>query len=402
MDRTDEQKAVVEKKDYIDIMAFLRAFIRYVRRYLAFALALTIFMTVCVSGGMAAVSKKLKKSTYIASGSFTVGVLVSDSLSYNYVLSGLGSRYAILNKATNAIVGLMDSYYMKQRIRKELGLEPDDELNGTISTEVTSQTNLIDIRVTSDSEEDAEAIRDAVLACFKDAIFPVLGYIELNIVNLDTEEIPSSKAFLANPVIWVILGVFLGTFMYLGILFVYALFWKNLETPEDISEIIAIPCLARIPVQKKKKGEYKKYFVSMRRRISEEVKKKDIKVLLLTGINSKKAMSAIARELESDFREQGMKIAVTNFDEKVESVTEESVRKTLDELLKKAELVLIDGALCGTSAAPLILADCSDAVIYMIEQGNAPPQKVKDMHKSLQFSRAKAIGYVLHNCNYMK
>ena len=46
MNRTDEQQAVVDKKDYIDIMAFLRAFLRSTRRYLPFALALIIFMTV--------------------------------------------------------------------------------------------------------------------------------------------------------------------------------------------------------------------------------------------------------------------------------------------------------------------------------------------------------------------
>ena len=42
MNRTDEQQAVVDKKDYIDIMAFLRAFLRSTRRYLPFALALII------------------------------------------------------------------------------------------------------------------------------------------------------------------------------------------------------------------------------------------------------------------------------------------------------------------------------------------------------------------------
>ena len=51
MDRAEEQQTAVDKKDYIDIMAFLRAFFRYARRYMVFALALIIFMTVCVSGG---------------------------------------------------------------------------------------------------------------------------------------------------------------------------------------------------------------------------------------------------------------------------------------------------------------------------------------------------------------
>ena len=199
MDRTDEQQAVVDKKDYIDIMAFLRAFLRSTRRYLPFALALIIFMTVCVTGGMAVLSKKIVKKTYVAKETFAIGVLLSDSIEYNYVLNGLGwNKGATLSAVTNALSGLMGSEYMNQRIREEMGLEPDDELNGTISTEVTYATNLIRISVTSDSKEDAEAIREAIFACFREAFFPVMGYVELDVINTETEEIPSSLGFLAS------------------------------------------------------------------------------------------------------------------------------------------------------------------------------------------------------------
>ena len=403
MDRTEEQQAVIDKKDYIDIMAFFRAFFRYTRRYRVFALALIIFMTISVTGAMALLSKKLVKNSYVSKGSFTLGLLLSDSLEYNYDLNSTGwNRSSILGVANNSIVSLMRSDYMLRIIREELGLEPEDELNAEISTSVTNMTNLITISVTSDSGENAEAVRDAIFSCFEDAIFPIMGYVELNISNLDTEEVPSSLGFLTHPVVWIVIGVFLGAFMYLGLLFAYALFFSDLETPEDVSDITDMPCLAQIPVNKRKKADYKKAVVRMRRRISEETEKRNAKVLLLTGINNKKAQSEIARLLESELRGQGKNIVLTNFDEDPESLTEESVRNALDALLKEAELVLIDGPLCGSTAAPVILADCSDAVLYRIEQGNARPQKVKDMLQSLQFARAEAIGYVLDRCNYIK
>ena len=378
MDRTDEQQAVVDKKDYIDIMAFLRAFLRSTRRYLPFALALIIFMTVCVTGGMAVLSKKIVKKTYVAKETFAIGVLLSDSIEYNYVLNGLGwNKGATLSAVTNALSGLMGSEYMNQRIREEMGLEPDDEMNGTISTEVTYATNLIRISVTSDSKEDAEAIREAIFACFREAFFPVMGYVELDVINTETEEIPSSLGFLASP---------------------------NLETPEDVSDIMQTPCLAQLPVKKKKKSDsdYKKAFVGMRRRILEEIEKRKIKVLLLEGINNKKVQSDIALELQSELRGQGKNAALTVFDDNEETLTAENVQKTLDEHLSEADIVLIDGPLYGRSAAPLILADCADAVIYMIEQGNAPPQKVKDMLQSLQYARAESIGYVIDSCTYIQ
>ena len=403
MDRTDEQQAVIDKKDYIDIRAFLRAFFRYTRRYLAFALALIIFMTVCVSGGMLVLSKKIVKTTYVAKETFAIGILVSDSIEYNYVLNGLGwNRGATLAAVTNAMSGLMGSDYMTQYIREELGLEPDEEMNGTISIDVTYSTNLIRISVTSDSKEDAEAIREAIFACFQKAFFPVMGYVELDVINTNTEEIPSSLGFLASPIVWAALGIFLGAFMYLGLLFCCALLMSNLETPNDIAEITKIPCLAQLPVKKKKKSEYKKAFVGMRRRLSEEIEKRNTGILLFTGINNKKVQSDIVLELQSELRGQGKNAVLKAFDENEESLTAESVQKTLKELLSEADIVLIDGPLYSTSAAQLILADCSDAVIYMIEQGNAPPQKIKDMLQSLQYARAEEIGYVLDNCTFIQ
>ena len=403
MDRTDEQQAVIDKKDYIDIRAFLRAFFRYTRRYLAFALALIIFMTVCVSGGMLVLSKKIVKTTYVAKETFAIGILVSDSIEYNYVLNGLGwNRGATLAAVTNAMSGLMGSDYMTQYIREELGLESDEEMNGTISIDVTYATNLIRISVTSDSKEDAEAIREAIFACFQKAFFPVMGYVELDVINTNTEEIPSSLGFLASPIVWAALGIFLGAFMYLGLLFCCALLMSNLETPNDAAEITKIPCLAQLPVKKKKKSEYKKAFVGMRRRLSEEIEKRNTGILLFTGINNKKVQSDIVLELQSELRGQGKNAVLKAFDENEESLTAESVQKTLKELLSEADIVLIDGPLYSTSAAQLILADCSDAVIYMIEQGNAPPQKIKDMLQSLQYARAEEIGYVLDNCTFIQ
>lgn len=403
MDRTDEQQAVIDKKDYIDIRAFLRAFFRYTRRYLAFALALIIFMTVCVSGGMLVLSKKIVKTTYVAKETFAIGILVSDSIEYNYVLNGLGwNRGATLAAVTNAMSGLMGSDYMTQYIREELGLESDEEMNGTISIDVTYATNLIRISVTSDSKEDAEAIREAFFACFQKAFFPVMGYVELDVINTNTEEIPSSLGFLASPIVWAALGIFLGAFMYLGLLFCCALLMSNLETPNDVAEITKIPCLAQLPVKKKKKSEYKKAFVGMRRRLSEEIEKRNSGILLFTGINNKKVQSDIVLELQSELRGQGKNAVLKAFDENEESLTAESVQKTLKELLSEADIVLIDGPLYSTSAAQLILADCSDAVIYMIEQGNAPPQKIKDMFQSLQYARAEEIGYVLDNCTFIQ
>ena len=80
-------------------------------------------------------------------------------------------------------------------------------------------------------------------------------------------------------------------------------------------------------------------------------------------------------------------------------MTEEKVRNSLNQYLEEADLILIDGPSCDQSADALILADCADAMIMVIREGQSQPDEIKEMFQSLQYANARPLGYVFNICS---
>lgn len=394
--------------DYIDIPAFIRSMKRYARKYIAFVLPLVLCMTLC----LAMYLKPNAEKNYVAGGTSIIGIRLSDSLSFDYTLSGLTwDRQSTLEYMNSVLNALSENGYITQYVKEYMGIKRNEELNGKIYIDVAYSTNLADIYVVSDSMEDAEAIRDAVFTCLPDAVFPALGFIELDKQEMYTREDSSSRAFLKSLVIWIAGGVVLGIIGYLGLIFLYTLRRRDVETPEEISRLTDLPCLGRLPALKKKTKsnknsntdelniEYQRAFDGFRRNVAEEILQRQIRVLLLIGIGQQKGQSTIASELVESWRSMGKKVILADLALIDEPMTEEKVRSCLNQNLDEADLVLIDGPSCDQSADALILADCSDAMIFVIREGASQPDEIKEMFQSLQYANAKSLGYVLNICS---
>ena len=414
--KNGQQSTALNEIDYIDIPAFIRSMLRYARKYILLALPLIA----CMTAGLAVLSKPYAKKTYVAGGTSMIGVRLSDSLSFDYTLSGLSwdrqSTVVHLNSVMNALI---ESGYITQVVRNSMGLRRDEELKGRIYISAPYSTNLIDISVVSDTPEDAQAIRDAVFACFPDAVLPAVGFIEMDIQAMYTREEASPRAFLTSHKVWAAGGVVLGIFGYLGLIFLYTLRRKDVETPKDVSRFTDLPCIGRLPALKKRirfgkrsnteelndhlvvTEEYRQAFKSFRHTLSEEIQQHHIKVLLLTGSGYRKGQTTIASELEKAWQGMGKKVILTDMDLKDGIMTEEKARSFLNEYSEEADLILIDGPSCDKSADPLILADCADAMIMLIREGESQPDEIKEMFESLQYANAKPLGYVLNICSSM-
>ena len=412
----DQHSTALNEIDYIDIPAFIRSMLRYARKYVLLVLPLIA----CMTAGLAVLSKPYVKKTYVAGGTSMIGVRLSDSLSFDYTLSGLSwdrqSTVAHLNSVLNA---LTESGYLTQVVRNSMGLRRDEPLKGRIYISAPYSTNLIDISVVSDSPEDAQAIRDAVFACFPDAVFPAVGFIEMDIQAMYTREESSSRAFLTSRKVWAAGGIVLGILGYLGLIFLYTLRRRDVETPKDVSRLTDLPCIGRLPALKKRlrfgkrsnteelndrlvvTEEYRQAFKTLRRSLSEEIHQHQIKILLLTGSGHRKGQSTIATELEKAWREKGKKVILTDIDLKEGTMTKEKVRSSLNQFSEEADLILIDGPSCDRSADSLIMADCADAMIMVIREGGSQPDEIKEMFDSLQYANAKPLGYVLNICSSM-
>lgn len=401
MKNEDQNRILMDEADYIDIPSFLKRMMRYARKYLLLAVPLILFMSVC----LAVLSKPYTKKTYVAGGTAAIGLRLSGSYSFDYTFSGLTwERESTLTQMNSILNALTESGYITQFVKDSMGIKRGEELNGRIYMNTAYSANLVDIYVVSDSPEDAAAIRDAVFASLPDAVLPAVGFIEMNIEELYTREESSPRAFLASPKVWAAGGVALGIIGYLGLVFLYTLRHRNVETPEDLAKLTDLPCLGRLPAHKKARfrkqsNEYQRAFDRFSHDVEEEIWQRQVRVLLLTGTGRKKGQSAIAAELEKAWLAMGKKVIRTGLSPEEKSLTEEKVRYSLNHHLQDADLVLIDGPSCGQSANALILADCADAVVMVIREGQSRPDEVKEMFQSLQYAGARPLGYVLTFCS---
>ena len=416
----DQQRMLMDETDYIDIPAFFRSFRRYARKYIVFVLPLIICMIICTTVCLELFSKSYAKKNYVAGGTSMIGVRLSDSFSFDYTFSGLSwDRQSTLQNLNNILNSLSGSGYITQYVRDYMGIKRNEELNGQIYLDATSSANLINIYVVSETPDDAEAIRDAVFTCLPDAVFPALGFIEMDIQEMYTREETSPRAFLvslASLKAGAAVGAVLGIMGYLGLVFLYTLRRRDVETPREIRKLTDLPCLGRLPALKKRKRfhkpgkteewnaslvmteEYKRTFDSFRRTLAEEIMRRQIKVLLLTGNGRRKGQSAIASELEKAWKSMGKKVILTYLALIDKPMTEEKVRCWLDQNLEKADLILIDGPSYDQSADTLIMADCADAMIMVIREGASQPDELREMFQSLQYADARSLGYVINIC----
>ena len=402
--------------DYIDIPSFIRSFLRYARKYILFIVPIIICTMLC----LAMLSKAFTRKEYIAGGTSMIGLRLSDTYFFDYTFSGLSwDRQSTLTYMSTALKRLVESGYISQFAKESMGLKRHEKLSGEIFIDVVNSTNLINIYAVSELPEDAEAIRDAVFACFPDAVFPAIGFIEMDIKELYTKEESSTRAFLASPKVWVAGGIALGIIGYLGLVFLYTLRRRDVETPRDLEKLTSLSCLGRLPalkrrIQFRKRGnteklnesilvtkEYQNAFERFRNNVSEEIWQRQCRVILMTGNGQLKGQTTIAAELEKAWLSTGRKVIRTDLSSVEGPMTEEKVRCALDQYLEEAELVLIDGPSCDKSADYLILADCADAMIIVIREGQNQPDEIKEMFQSLQYAGASPLGYVLNICSYL-
>lgn len=414
MTNENEQRMLKDEIDYIDIPAFVRSLLRYARKYILFVVPLIICMSAC----LAILSRPYTKKSYVAGGTAMIGVKLANSESFDYTISGLSwDRHSTMAQMDYVLNALVENGYINQFVRDFMGGNRNEELNGQIHINTVYATNLVDISVVSESPEDAREIRDAVFSCLPDAVFPAVGFIEMEIEELYTREESSSRAFLTSPAVWVAGGTALGIIVYLGLVFLYTLRRRDVETPEDVRKLTDIPCLGRLPALKKRRRrskhssaeglnsslsvteEYKRAFDRFRRNATEEIQQCGSRVILLTGIGHRKGQSTIAAELGKVWSEAGKKVVLLDLALKKEHLIEEKLRSYLNYSLKEADLILIDGPSFDQSADTLILADCADAMIMVIGEGQSQPDELKEMFQSLQYANAKPLGYVLDICS---
>lgn len=407
MEKNDTLKKQINEADYIDIMVFIRAFLRLAYRYIFMVCP----MIVCLTAGISLLSRALVKEQYVAGATFVVGVTLLEDFSYNYTLPEIRNDYVV--DMSEAFKSVINSEYMSYLLEKELG----GYVPGEINWENAYGTNMGGIYVISDSMDNAEKIRDAVITCLPKAVFTTLGDIEIKVLETSERKEVLHEEF-KSPFLWVGVGAVGAIFAYLGIIFLMTLWRHDIETPEDMLKISKLPCLGNLPKSRtmsskkqlgyKRSGdtnsgdtndEYKKSFSEFRRQLEEIIEQQEIKTLLFTGGYKKRGQADLLDKLDHDWTRQGRKIKRINIDlsntQKTISQIQEELNQYIEKDLQEADLFIINGPDYDQTVELLTIADCVDGIVYMVKAGYDQIDNTKEAIYTLGFSQANLIGYVI-------
>ena len=398
----ETQKKQINEADYIDITIYIRAFFRLARR----SLFMIFPMIVCLTAGISLLSRALVKEQYVAETTFVVGVTLSEDLSYNYNLSELREDYVV--QMSEAFQSVIKSDYMYYLLEEELGRV----IPGEINWENTYGTNMGGVYVVSDSMENAEQLRDAVITCLPKALLTTLGDIELKIMGTSgrTEVLHGE---LSSPLIWAAAGVAGSVFAYLGIIFLMTLCRHDIDTSDDMAKITDLPCLGslpksvKMPLGKKLKHirssnaheEYNRAFSEFRKQLEDVMGQQPLKTLLFTGVYKKCGQTELLDKLTHDWTDQGKKVRCIDLSlskvPKTAIQIQEELNQQIEESLEEAELIIINGPDYDHTVELLSAADCVDGLVYVVKAGYDQMESTKEAIYTLGFTKAKTLGYVI-------
>lgn len=402
MEKIETQRKQINEADYIDLTVIIRAFLRLARRYLL----LVCPMILCLTAGIALLSRALVKEQYVAKGSFVVGVTLANDFSYNYTLPDINDDYIV--QMSEAFQSVANSEYMDALLQEELGMI----IPADISMSNVYGTNMGGISVASDTMENARVVRDAVITCLPKALFTTLGDIELKVLETSEQTVVLHEN-MKSPIIWVGAGFALAVFAYLGIIFLLTLWRHDIETSEDMAEITDLPCLGRLPIFRKTPSEkksasirsrnkydvYNRSFLEFRRKMEDVIEHQQVKTLLFTGGHSKRGQTNILDKLSQDWNSEGRKTQQITVDLSKGSKKVTQIRKELNQQIKEAleesDLLIINGPGYEKTIELLTAADCVDGIVYIVKAGYDQTENTKEAISTLGFSQAKFLGYVI-------
>ncbi len=380
------EKNRINEADYIDITVFIRAFLRLARRYLILVCPIIVCLSVCMN----LLSRALVKERCVAEASFVVGVTLLDDYSYNYTLAETRNDY--IAQMSAAFRSVINSEYMVYLLHDEL----KRDVPGEVFCKNVYGTNMGDFYAISDSMENAKQLRDAVITCLPKALFTTIGDVELKVLET-TERTEVLHENLKSPLLWGGVGVVGGVFAYLGIIFLATLWRQDIETPEDMHRITDLPCLGRL-LRSRNKG-YNRSFSAFRRHLADTIEQKQIKTLLFTGENKKRGQKKLLNKLNHDWISRGKK--VMQIDMAYSKVPDtgiqirEELNQQIENAMKEADLLIINGPDFEKTVELLTMADCVDGIVYIVKAGYDQMENTKEAVSTLGFTQAELIGYVI-------
>ena len=221
---------------------------------------------------------------------------------------------------------ILSSSLLTDAIKEDLGVEA---VNGSISAQAISESNMITMSVISQSPEDAKAILESAIKVYPDIARFVIGDTRFNIIDEPTMpdgpyNKPSYRAQIKK-------GGLYGAGAGILLICLYAFFKKTVQKPEELKSAMSLTCIANIPEAprklRKQKDQrwirmkddrtpqaFKENIQSLQIRISRELEERGGKLLLITSTMPEEGKSTLAYNLAAAAASHGVKVLFVDAD----------------------------------------------------------------------------------------
>lgn len=315
----DQRNRIDEREDEmeIDLGLLFAGMWKNIRRFWWLALLLTV----AGAAGVTVYQRVFHQPMYECSATFTVATGNSENGSYSFYYNS-----STADQMSLTFPYILESSFFQSALMEELGT---DTLNGEISSETITDSNVVTMRVESPDPEDARAILEAALAIYPETARFVLGDIQFNM--LDGPETPAAPFNQMSVRRCLLLGGAGGAAVSLLIFLLMSLFWKAVCSPEDMKKITSLRCLAFIPhvrfkarkklddtrlslLNEKLPFGYRESIRSLQKRVVKNLEHMDGKILMVTSSTAGEGKTTVAVNLAQMLAADGSRVLLIDGD----------------------------------------------------------------------------------------
>lgn len=388
---------------------------------------------------------------YKCSTSFTVSPLVASNSSNGVSVYQFNYNSTLASQMATTFPYVLRSNVLIDIIESDMG----KPINGTITAEAVSTTNIFELTVTSDSADDAYEIINTLIKDYPKVAESILGDTRLSVIHPAAKptQAYNSKDYLNYVGVAALIGLFLG----LITIWVYTFKRKTVVSKQDVRLKLNQDYLCDLPFvyskQSNDKNKYQKVLFKnqnyvesikvLKKRIKKDVDESDIKVIGIasTAVNEgkttvsynfAKAMAADSKKVllidmdDGNHMTAAIKYKARSVKFKVCDVVSEKVdvkdivvsdivknvdvlfarngnskfnkteyRKLIDLVKGSYDYIIVDMP-CSTDAESTSIADLCDAYIYVVRCDYASVEKIRNSMNYISFSRAKNLGVLIN------
>ncbi|OUN71626.1 hypothetical protein B5G11_01480 [Drancourtella sp. An57] len=261
---------------------------------------------------------------YQSSATFTVltgGTMDTENSTYNFYYDT-----NTVGQLAKTFPYILSSSLLTEAIEEDLGV---DAVNGRISAQAVSDSNMITMTVTSNSPEDARAILESTIKVYPDVVRFVIGDTRFSMIDEPTT--PTEPYNRPSYLDQILKGALFGAGSGFLLICLCALFKKTVQKPEELNSVMSLSCIANIPEVSKKLRKkqdtrwiqmqdsrtpqaFRENIQSLQIRISRELEEKGGKVLVLTSTLPGEGKSTLAYNLAIAAASHGVKVLFVDAD----------------------------------------------------------------------------------------